>query len=128
LGAVVFAVTGLLAMLVAAVGLYSVMSYLVVHRTREIGVRMAIGADRGHITALVLRGGFTMALVGITIGIVLATATAGFVEPLLFNESARDPWVFATVAVVLASVALAASLIPAARANRINPLEALRAD
>lgn len=89
---------------------------------------MAIGADRGHITALVLRGGFTMALVGIVIGVVLAIATAGFVEPLLFNESARDPWVFATVAVVLASVALAASLIPAARANRINPLEALRAD
>jgi predicted permease len=128
LGAAVFAVTGLLALLVAAIGLYSVMSYLVVHRTREIGVRMAIGADSSQITGLVLRGGFTMALVGITIGIVLATATAGFVEPLLFNESARDPWVFAIVALVLASVALAASLIPAARANRINPLEALRAD
>ena len=128
LGAAVFAVTGLLALLVAAVGLYSVMSYLVVHRTREIGVRIAIGADRAHITGLVLRGGFAMAIAGIVIGTILAAASSRLVEPLLFDESARDPWVFAIVALVLAAVALAASLIPAARANRIDPLEALRAD
>jgi len=128
LGAAVFAVTGLLALLVAAVGLYSVMSYLVVHRTREIGVRIAIGADRAHITGLVLRGGFAMAIGGIAIGTILAAASSRLVEPLLFNESARDPWVFAAVSCVLALVALAASLIPAARANRIDPLEALRAD
>jgi putative ABC transport system permease protein len=128
LGAAVFAVTGLLALLVAAVGLYSVMSYLVVHRTREIGVRIAIGADRAHITGLVLRGGFAMAMAGIVIGAILAAASSRLVEPLLFNESARDPWVFVAVSCVLALVALAASLIPAARANRIDPLEALRAD
>ena len=90
LGASVFGLMGVLALLVAAVGLYSVMSYLVAQRTHELGVRIALGASGGNIVSLVLRSSVGMALLGIAIGLGLALAAGRFIEPLLFNTSARD--------------------------------------
>jgi putative ABC transport system permease protein len=128
LGATVFSFSGLLALLVAALGVYSVMSYLVADRTHEIGVRVALGARRADITQLVLGGSLLLALVGVTIGCIGAWSVSRLVEPLLFNESARDPWVYSGVTAILLMVAFIAGLIPSLRANRIDPLEALRAE
>jgi ABC-type antimicrobial peptide transport system permease subunit len=128
LGASVFAMSGVLALLVAAVGIYSVMSYLIADRRHEIGVRMALGADGTSITALVLRGSLVMALVGVVIGELLATLASRFVQPLLFDTSARDLSVFGAVGVLLVTVAVLATLVPAMRARRVNPMEALRAE
>ncbi|MFI5177099.1 MAG: ABC transporter permease [Vicinamibacterales bacterium] len=127
-GATVFSLSGLLALIVAAIGIYSVMSYLVADRTHEIGVRMALGARRSDVARLILRGSVAMAAVGVAGGSLIAAAASRFVEPLLFNVSARDPIVYAAVAAVLLVVALAAGVIPTVRANRINPLEALRVE
>jgi predicted permease len=128
LGSVVFVFSGLLALAVAAVGLYSVLAYLVADRRHEIGVRMALGARAGQVTGLVVRQGVGLALGGILAGSVLAAWAATVVEPLLFDVPARDPSVFAGAAAILLLVALAASLAPALRANRIDPVEALRAE
>jgi ABC-type antimicrobial peptide transport system permease subunit len=128
LGATVFTLMGVLALLVAAVGLYSVMSYLVAQRTREIGVRLALGAQARSIVMLVLRSGVTTAAAGIAIGLIIALWAAHFIEPLLFDTSARDPGVLVAGAVSLLFVSVLASVIPALRAKRVNPIEALRAD
>jgi predicted permease len=128
IGATVFSLSGLLALVVAAIGIYSVMSYLVADRTHEIGVRMALGARRGDVARLILRGSVGMAAVGVAGGSLIAAAAGRFVEPLLFNESPRDPLVYLAVAGVLLVVALAAGVIPTIRANRIDPLEALRVE
>ncbi len=128
LGAAVFVSAGLLALLVAAVGIYSVMSYLVADRTREIGVRLALGASAGHVALLILRGSVGMAAIGVGIGCLAAAALSPLVEPLLFQVSARDPLVYLAVAVLLLVVALCAGVLPTARANRVDPLEALRVD
>jgi predicted permease len=126
IGASVFSLSGLLALVVAAIGIYSVMSYLVADRTHEIGVRLALGARRGDVASLILRGSLGMAALGIAAGSVVAIAASRFVEPLLFDESPRDPVVFGVVASVLLLVAIAAGVVPTLRANRIDPLEALR--
>jgi predicted permease len=128
LGASVFGLMGVLALLVAAVGLYSVMSYLVAQRTHELGVRIALGARDGDILSLVLRSSLGMAALGVVLGLGLALALGRFVEPLLFDTSARDPGVFGGVALAMLAVALLASLVPALRARRVNPMEALRAE
>jgi predicted permease len=128
IGATVFSLSGLLAVLVAAIGIYSVTAYLVADRTREIGVRMALGATRGNISRLVVGTSVGMAAAGAVIGMLAAAAASHFIEPLLFNESARDPWVYGAVGLLLVGVALVAAVVPAARANRIDPLEALRAE
>jgi ABC-type antimicrobial peptide transport system permease subunit len=128
LGAVVFALTGLLALLVAAIGIYSVTSYFVTERTHEMGIRIALGAGSGRVIALVARGAMGMALVGVAVGVGIASAAARFVQPLLFDESAYDPAIFVGVAVLLSVVALAASIIPATNAGRIDPLDALRSE
>ena len=126
LGAVAFSASGVLALLVAAVGIYSVMSYLVADRAHEIGVRVALGATGRDIVRLVFRGTIGMASVGILAGTLGAIGAGPFVEPLLFNVSGRDPWVYGIVAAVLLVVAFIAGLVPSIRANRINTLEALR--
>ena len=128
LGAAMFAVFGAVALLLAAMGLYSVVAYSVAQRTHEMGVRIALGADARDLVRLVLREGLSVALLGIAIGAVLALAAAHWIAPLLFNESARDPAVFVLVALLLAAVAAAASLVPALRASRVDPAQALRAD
>ena len=119
---------GGLALVVAALGLYSVMSYLVAQRTHEIGVRIALGAPGGSIMRMVFRTSVGMALLGIAIGLGLAWWAGRFVQPLLYETSARDPLVFGSVVVLLLSIALVASLVPAVRARRVNPLEALRSE
>lgn len=120
-----FAATGLL---LAMVGLYGVISFLVAQRTQEIGLRMAIGATRGDILLLFLRSGFRLILPGALLGLGLGFATSRVVASLLFGVSARDPVVFASVGAVLVLVALAAALIPAAKATRVDPNVALRCE
>ena len=121
-------VFALVALLLAAVGVYGVLSYSVAQRTQEIGVRMAIGAERGQILRLVLRGGMAWALLGIAIGLLGAFALSRVLGSLLFEVGARDPMTYSIVGGMLAVVALLACYIPAARATRIDPVIALRAE
>ena len=123
--AAIFAVS---AVLLATAGIYGVLSYLVASRSKEIGVRMAIGATRQRVVGLVLREGLTWAGSGIVVGLLGAVVAARLIASVLFDVPARDPLTFATVAVAMTLVALAASAIPAARAVRIDPTIALRAD
>jgi putative ABC transport system permease protein len=114
------------ALLLAAVGLYGVVAFFVTRRTQEIGIRMAIGAQRGDVLRLVLGEGARMAALGIAIGIVASLAVTRLVSSLLFGISATDPLTFSGVALLLSLVALAAAYIPARRAMRVDPVTALR--
>jgi predicted permease len=127
-GAIMFAVFGGLALVLAAIGLYSVIAYNVTQRTHEMGVRVALGAQGGDVIRLVVREGLTIVLPGIALGAIIALVAGKWIAPLLFNVSPKDPPVLATVVVVLICVAIAASWIPATRAARVDPSEALRAD
>ncbi|OFW11226.1 MAG: hypothetical protein A3H96_25635 [Acidobacteria bacterium RIFCSPLOWO2_02_FULL_67_36] len=104
------------------------MSYAVTDRTHEIGVRMALGARPADVVRLVVGGGLALAAGGVVAGFGLALAAALLVEPLLFDTSARDPAVFAGVAVTLITMAVLATVPPAARARRVNPSDAMRAE
>ncbi|HXU81098.1 MAG TPA: FtsX-like permease family protein, partial [Polyangia bacterium] len=122
----VLLLASLMALVVAAVGLYGVVSYLVTRRTRELGIRMALGADGGRIRRLVLRQGLLVASLGILAGVLLALASTRLLASLLFQVGSRDPLTFVLAALVLLLVAAAASYLPAARAARMPPSEALR--
>jgi putative ABC transport system permease protein len=128
LGAMMFGAFGVLAVLLAAVGLYGVMALSVAQRTRELGVRIALGARRGDVMRLVVRQGVGVVALGTALGLAAALGGAGRVESLLFRVSPRDPMVFGGVAVVLLLVGVAASLVPSWRATRVNPSVALRAE
>lgn len=128
LGVSVFGLAGVLALVVAAVGLYSVLSYLVEQRTQEMGVRIALGARAGSVVGLVLRDSLAMTLLGIAAGAALALVAGRFLQALLFDTSGHDPVVLGAVAVSLILVAVLASVLPARRANRVDPMEALRAE
>ncbi|HEY2377596.1 MAG TPA: ABC transporter permease [Gemmatimonadaceae bacterium] len=128
LGATMFVVFGMLALVLAAVGLYSVIAYNVVQRTHEMGVRIALGAQLGDVVRLVVGQGVRHGVAGILIGGAIAVGAARWVKPLLFDESPRDPLIYAIVGVVLLAVAIAASLIPARRAGRVDPNVALRSE
>jgi len=128
LGATMFAAFGVLALLLAAIGLYSVIAYNVAQRTHELGVRVALGARGSDVIRLVVKDGLEVALAGVAIGVVVALWAGRWVKPLLFNVSAKDPSVFAVVSVTLVIVAIAASWIPALRASRVDPNVALRTD
>jgi putative ABC transport system permease protein len=104
------------------------MAYSVSHRTHEIGVRLAIGAQRRDVLRLVLKDGARLTLLGIAIGIVAAVALTRLMASLLFEVTPTDPATFAVVAIVLAVVALAACYLPARRATRVDPMIALRYD
>ena len=127
-GATLLLAFGGLALVVAAVGLYGVVSYGVAQRTHEIGVRIALGATPRRIIGLVVGGSVRLVLVGSALGMALALWGARWVEPLLFRQSATDPRVYALVGAVMLLVALGASLSPARRANRTDPITALRAE
>ncbi|MGH9162916.1 MAG: ABC transporter permease, partial [Vicinamibacteraceae bacterium] len=118
----------LIALLLTAVGVYGVLAYSVGQRTQEIGVRMAMGAARGQVVGLVLRGGMTWAGIGVALGLAGAFAVNRVVASLLFEVPARDPVTFAAVAATLMVVALTACYVPATRATRINPTLALRSE
>ena len=117
---------GLLAALLAAIGLYGVMAYVVARRTHEIGIRMALGAQKREVLLLVLRQGAKLAALGIAGGIVIALGLARFLSSLLYGVSPSDPLTFAAVPLLLTLVALAACYLPAWRAMRVDPITALR--
>jgi ABC-type antimicrobial peptide transport system permease subunit len=117
-----------LATLLAAVGLYGVLGYAVAQRTREIGVRMALGANQWRVRALVLRQVAWMTLAGGTVGIVAALAFGRTARSLLYGLDEHDPATVVTAVAVLAAVALGAAYLPARRASSIDPMRALRAD
>jgi predicted permease len=119
---------GILALLLAAVGIYGVTSYTVERRTSEIGVRMAMGADRGSVTRLVLRGAFVQVVMGLLIGLPLAIGCSRLIAAQLYQVKGWDPLVLAGSILALGVSALVASIIPAQRAAAINPVQALRAE
>jgi putative ABC transport system permease protein len=127
-GAFVLEVFALLALALASIGIYSVLSYIVRGRSREIGIRTALGARRGDVLRLVVVEGMTPAFAGIATGAVAALASARLLEKLVYGVSASDPLTLAAVAAILALVALIASLVPAYRASRLDPLTVLRAE
>ena len=116
------------ALTLAAVGIYGVLSYVVSQRTREIGLRIAVGARRGEVMRLVLRRGLSLAVLGVALGLVAALFAGRLMEGILYGIPARDPATFLLVPLVLTAVAFAASLIPALRATRVDPIVALRAE
>jgi len=114
--------------MLASVGLYGVVAHGVTERTHEIGVRMALGADRRHVLALVVRQGISMAVVGTAIGVAGAVALSRWIEGLLFGVTATDPTTIAAGVAMLITVAFVACTVPAWRATRVDPTQALRAE
>jgi putative ABC transport system permease protein len=121
-------IAGLVALVLGSVGIYAVISYVVSQRTREIGVRMALGAGRGDISRMVLKEGLGLALAGIAVGLLGALAVTRLLTALLAGVSPTDPLTFAAVPALLATIALFASWVPAQRAASVEPLEAIRAE
>ena len=128
LAAALFGAFGLLALALAAVGLYGVVSYSVAQRIPEMGVRVALGASRRHLAELVVRQGVAVTSIGVALGVIVALITGRFATPLLYQESPRDPIVFGIVVATLFVVAVAASAVPAWRASHVDPIEALRTE
>jgi putative ABC transport system permease protein len=115
-----------IAVLLAAVGIYGVMAYFVSERTREIGIRIALGAQRANVLGMVAKLGLKLTLIGVVVGIAMAVGLTRLIARFLFGVSATDPTTFAVVAIALAGVALLACYIPARRAIRVDPMVALR--
>ncbi|HJZ75816.1 MAG TPA: FtsX-like permease family protein, partial [Vicinamibacterales bacterium] len=116
------------ALMLGVIGIYGVMSYIVSQRTGEIGVRLALGADPGHVAGMIVRQGGFVATAGVIVGLGLAYASSRFIASLLYGVSARDPAVFSATTVLLLTVALVACWLPARRGARLSPLEALRTE
>jgi ABC-type antimicrobial peptide transport system permease subunit len=120
------AIFGGLALLMAVGGIYGVLSYSVSQRTREIGIRMALGASRGQILGFIMRQGVVLSLAGVALGVMGALASMRLMRNLLYGVSVTDAATYLLVPAILLTVALAATFIPARRATRIDPLNALR--
>ena len=125
-GAALFSVFGSLALVLAAVGVYGVKAYSVARRTREIGIRMALGAQRGMVQRMILREGAVMLGAGVFLGVLLAAGTGKLISGMLYNVGALDPLAFTIAPVILAAATLLATWLPARRATRIDPMVALR--
>jgi ABC-type antimicrobial peptide transport system permease subunit len=125
---VMLAIAAGVALLLGAIGIYGVVAYTVSQRTREIGIRMAMGALEGEVARMVLRQGMALAGAGILLGLVGALGLTRLMEALLFGISALDPVTFGAVSGMLALVALLATWLPARRASRTDPAEAIRYD
>ncbi|MGH7576076.1 MAG: FtsX-like permease family protein, partial [Longimicrobiales bacterium] len=128
LGATLFTVFGVLALVVAAVGLYSVLAFDVAQRTRELGIRSALGAEKARLLGAVVASGVRLAAAGVAIGLGVALVAAPYVKELLFDVSPRDPAVLVGVAFTLLATALVAGFLPALRATRVDPMVALRSE
>ena len=127
-GAVLLSLCGMLGLILASLGLYGVVAYSVARRTREIGIRMALGAQRGNVLALVVREGMSLVVAGVIVGLGLALLLTQPLSMLLYGVQPVDPATFTVVSLVLLLVALTANFVPAWRATRIDPMEALRYD
>ena len=121
-------VIGLFGLLLAVGGLYGVIAYSVSRRTREIGIRIAIGANPSSVARLILRQGMKLTIIGVGIGLTLSLVASRLLGSLLVGVSARDPFVYVAVSLLLAGISLLACYVPARRAARVDPLVALRQD
>ena len=119
-------VFGLIAILIAAVGIYSILAHAVAQRSHELGIRMALGADRHDLRALVMREGVVTAVAGVAVGVAGSLAALRLLESLLLPQTTSDPWLWILVPLFVITVALVASLVPARRAARTDPIVALR--
>ena len=117
-----------LTLLLAAIGIYGVMAQSVVQRHKEIGIRMALGADRGNVLLLVLKQGFGVTIAGVLLGTLLGLVVVRFMKSLLYGISSNSPWIYLSVAAIVSFIALAASFIPARRAASVDPTPALRTE
>jgi ABC-type antimicrobial peptide transport system permease subunit len=126
-GAMLFSVFGGLALLLAIVGVYGVKAYSVARRTREIGIRMALGAQPNGVQWMIVREGLMMLAGGVAIGLLLAALTGKLLAGMLYQVGALDPVAFSTAPVVLGVATLVATWLPARRATRVSPISALRA-
>lgn len=115
-------------MILGAVGLYGVLSYVVVERTREIGVRMALGATAGAVRRLVVSQGAKVVLAGAVVGVAAALASTQLLDALLYEVSVVDPVVFVAMSIMMIGIGMLASYVPARRASRVDPIESLRND
>jgi putative ABC transport system permease protein len=125
---VMLAIAGGMALVLGIIGIYGVISYAVTQRTREIGIRIALGAHPGELQRMIVRNGLILAGVGIGIGAGVAVGLSRLMKSLLFEVSPLDPLTYAAVAVVLVTSAVLASYLPARRAAAVDPLDALRAE
>jgi putative ABC transport system permease protein len=128
MGGILLALFGALALVLSAVGVYGVLSYSVNQQTREIGLRMALGAQRGDVMRLILGQGLGLTVIGLGVGILAALGLMRVLVSLLFDVRAYDPSTYTAVTVLLTAVALLACYIPARRAMRVDPMVALRYD
>jgi putative ABC transport system permease protein len=126
MGAALLAVFGGLALVLAVIGVYGVLSYSVNQQTREIGIRMAMGAQTGRVLGLVVGQGMRLAAAGLILGLIVALVAMRYLSTLLFGVSAHDPLTFGGVSLVLALAAVLACYIPARRATKVDPIIALR--
>jgi putative ABC transport system permease protein len=128
MAATLLSIFGLLALSLAAIGLYGVMAYAVSQRTRELGIRISVGAERRDILKLILGQGLAMSVVGLLAGLVAALAVTRLTAKLLYGVSATDPVTFIVIALLLLCVSLPACYFPARRATKVDPIIALRMD
>ena len=127
-GALLFSIFGGLALVLAAVGLYGVKAYGVSRRTREIGIRMALGAAPAAVQSMIMREGVSLIVSGVTLGLLLGLGLGQLLASMLYKVSPVDPVTFLGAPLVLAAIALLACWFPARRATRVNPLTALRTE
>ena len=121
-----FGAFAIIAVVLAAAGIYGVVSYAVSQRTQEIGIRMALGAQPRQVMREILNSGMLMVLIGMALGVVGALAAVRLLQTLLFGVSARDPWIYGAVLLGVASVGMLANIVPARRAASVDPMRALR--
>jgi putative ABC transport system permease protein len=122
----VLAYSGVIALVLCIIGLYSVLAFSVAQRTREIGIRMALGAQPQNVLKLVIGQGMRLAGLGLAVGSIVAFAVMSVTSSLLYGVNARDPFTFVAVALIVVGIALGACFVPARRAIRVDPMVALR--